>query len=84
LPIHAFESQIQGRARLSGMEFLCAQSRAGDASLRLLQTVTATFRVLYIFVVMEVGTRRILHWNVTAHPTAEWTAQQFRIVVSGD
>jgi putative transposase len=47
-------------------------------------TVTATFRVLYIFMVMEVGTRRILHWNVTAHPTAEWTAQQFRMVVSGD
>ena len=47
-------------------------------------TVTATFRVLYIFVVLEVGTRRILHWNVTDHPTAEWTAQQFRMVVSGD
>lgn len=34
-------------------------------------TVTATFRVLYVFVVLEVGTRRILHWNVTEHPTAE-------------
>jgi putative transposase len=31
-----------------------------------------------------VGTRRILHWNVTDHPTAEWTAQQFRMVVSGN
>jgi transposase InsO family protein len=47
-------------------------------------TVTATFRLLYIFVVLEVGTRRILHWNVTDHPTAEWTAQQFRMVVPGD
>ena len=47
-------------------------------------TVTAMFRVLYIFVVLEVGTRRILHWNVTDHPTAEWTAQQFRMVVPGD
>src|SRR2546427_8239481 len=46
--------------------------------------VTATFRMLYIFVVLEVGTRRILHWNVTDHPTAEWTAQQFRMVVSGE
>src|SRR3989454_11201011 len=47
-------------------------------------TVTATFRVFYIFVVLEVDTRRILHWNVTGHPTAEWTAQQFRMAVSGD
>ena len=46
--------------------------------------VTATFRVFYVFVVLEVGTRRILHWNVTEHPTAEWTAQQFRMVVPGD
>ena len=36
--------------------------------------VTATFRVIYVFVVLEVGTRRILHWNVTEHPTADWTA----------
>ena len=47
-------------------------------------TATATFRLLYIFVVLEVGTRRILHWNVTDHPTAEWTAQQFRMAVPGD
>ena len=46
--------------------------------------VTATFRVIYVFVVLEVGTRRILHWNVTAHPTADWTAQQFRMIVPGD
>ena len=46
--------------------------------------VTATFRMLYVFVVLEVGTRRILHWNATAHPTAEWTAQQFRLIILGD
>jgi hypothetical protein len=33
--------------------------------------VTISFRVLYVFVIMEVGTRRITHFNVTAHPTAE-------------
>jgi putative transposase len=47
-------------------------------------TVTAQFHMLYVFVLMEVGTRRILHWNVTDHPAAEWTAQQFRMVVSGE
>lgn len=46
--------------------------------------VTATFRLLYVFVVLEVGTRRIVHWNVTAHPTAEYTAQQFRMIAPGD
>jgi len=35
--------------------------------------ITATFRTLYVFVVIEIGSRKILHQNVTAHPTAEWT-----------
>jgi transposase InsO family protein len=46
--------------------------------------VTATFRLIYVFVIMELDTRRILHFNVTQHPTAEWTLQQFRECVSGD
>jgi len=40
--------------------------------------VTAHFRVLYVFVLMEVGMREILHYNVTSHSTAPWTTQQFR------
>ncbi len=40
--------------------------------------VTATFRVLYVFVVLEVGSRRLLHVNLTPHPTVAWTLQQFR------
>jgi hypothetical protein len=35
--------------------------------------VTTTFRVVYVFVILEVDTRRIVHWNLTAHPTADWT-----------
>src|SRR5580700_8213015 len=46
--------------------------------------VTARFRVLYVFVVMEVGTPKIAHFNVTDHPTAAWTLQQFREVVTGE
>jgi putative transposase len=45
-------------------------------------TVTARFRVIYAFVVLEVGTRRIVHWNVTEHPTADWTIPQFRSVMT--
>ena len=47
-------------------------------------TATASFRLLYVFVVMEVGTRRIAHLNVTAHPSAEWTLQQLREAVTGE
>jgi transposase InsO family protein len=39
---------------------------------------------VYVFLVLDIGTRRLLHWNVTEHPTAEWTAQQFRSVLTGD
>ena len=43
--------------------------------------VTATFRLLYVFVVIEHRCRRLAHCNVTAHPTAAWTLQQLREVV---
>src|SRR5215813_11560346 len=38
---------------------------------------TATFRVLFVLVVLSHGRRRLVHFNVTEHPTAEWTARQF-------
>ncbi len=43
--------------------------------------VTATFRMLYVFVIIEHGTRRLAHINVTTSPTADWTLQQLREVV---
>src|SRR5215472_6812820 len=39
---------------------------------------TIRFQVLYVFLVLAHDRRRILHFNVTAHPTAEWTAQHLR------
>jgi putative transposase len=39
---------------------------------------TIRFQILYVFLVLAHERRRILHFNVTAHPTAEWTAQQLR------
>jgi putative transposase len=35
-----------------------------------------TFQVLYVFIVLAHDRRRLLHFNVTAHPTSDWTAQQ--------
>ena len=37
---------------------------------------TVSFRILFVFVVLAHDRRRAIHFNVTAHPTAEWTAQQ--------
>src|SRR5262245_26405153 len=46
--------------------------------------VTATFRMLYVFVVIEHSSRQLLHVNITAHPTAQWTIQQFREAIPAD
>ena len=37
---------------------------------------TVTFRVLFVLVILAHERRRIVHVNVTEHPTAQWTAQQ--------
>ena len=37
---------------------------------------TIRFRLLYVFVVLGHANRQVIHFNVTANPTAEWTAQQ--------
>src|SRR5215831_16244994 len=46
--------------------------------------VTATFRLLYVLVVMEHATRRLLLVHVTEHPTAAWTLQQLRKAIHSD
>ena len=38
--------------------------------------LTINFRVLYCFIVLRHDRRKLIHFNVTAHPTAAWTAQQ--------
>jgi hypothetical protein len=37
---------------------------------------TATFRVLFVLVVLSHDRRRLVHLNVTEHPTADWTGRQ--------
>lgn len=36
---------------------------------------TLSFRLLYCFFVVEHGRRKILHFNVTRHPSAAWVVQ---------
>jgi transposase InsO family protein len=49
-----------------------------------LTVVTATFKCLYVFVIIEIGTRKLLHIHVTDHPTASWTQQQLREAIPSD
>jgi len=46
------------------------------ASVDFFTVPTATFRVLYVFIVLRHERREVVHFNATYHPTAEWTAQQ--------
>jgi hypothetical protein len=46
------------------------------ASIDFFVVPTATFRVLFGFLVLVHDRRRVVHFNVTAHPTAAWTRQQ--------
>ena len=49
---------------------------AETAAIDFLTVPTVTFRTPYVFVVLSLDRRRIVHVNVTTHPTAEWTALQ--------
>lgn len=49
-----------------------------------LTVVTANFKCLYVFVAIELGTRKLIHINVTDHPTAAWTLQQLREAIPSD
>ena len=66
-----------------GRRFIHNHARAIVAC-DLFTSVTATFQVLYVFVAIEIGSRRILHGNVTDHPNADWTRQQFREFLDGE
>ena len=43
-----------------------------------LQTYDALFRTIFVFVIIELGSRRVVHMGVTRNPTDEWAAQQLR------
>jgi hypothetical protein len=45
---------------------------------------TALFAVAYVFVILEIGSRRIVHVNVTTNPTMAWVKQQIRYATGWD
>jgi len=58
------------------MENGAARNRQQPRPSSTLPVPTATFRVLFVLVVLAHHRRRVVHFNVTAHPTAAWTGQQ--------
>lgn len=46
------------------------------AAIDFLTVPTVLFRNLYVFVILSLDRRRVIHFNVTYNPTAEWTARQ--------
>jgi hypothetical protein len=48
------------------------------ASIDFFVVPTATFTVLFLFIALRHERRRIEHFGVTAHPSADWVAQQIR------
>ena len=51
---------------------------AQTAAIDFFTVPTATFRALFVFVVLSHERRRVVHFGVTEHPTQEWTIQQMR------
>jgi putative transposase len=78
--VHA-EATTGAAARRPAPVDVPEESREGHMACDFFVVVTATFRTLYVFVVIEHGTRRFAHVNVSSSPTADWTLQQLREVV---
>src|SRR6516164_6209449 len=71
------ENPCWGAPRIHG-ELLKLGIDIGESSVSKFTVRTIRFQALYVFLVLAHDRRRILHFNVTAHPTAEWTGQQLR------
>src|ERR1700690_516546 len=66
-----------GDAAKNWLAFL-SNHREAIAAMDFFTVPTVTFRLLYCFFAIDHGRRRILHFNVTGHPTAEGVVQQLR------
>jgi hypothetical protein len=69
-------TQRKGDAGKKWLAFL--HNREATVAFDFFTVPTATFRILYCFFAIEHERRRILHFNVTRCPSADWVVQQLR------
>ena len=74
---YIYEVRKPGAPRQSWATFL--RNHAGEIwACDFLQTHDLCFRTLFAFVIIELGSRRLVHFAVTRHPSDAWVAQQLR------
>jgi len=73
--VSKYMAKPEHRPSLSWQTFLTNHAR-DIVSIDFFTVPTATFRMLYVFLVLDNARRKILHFNVTDSPTAKWTGQQ--------
>ena len=73
--IHGELLKPEHRPSQSWQTFLTNHAR-DIVSIDFFTVPTASFRVLYVFLVLDNARRKIIHFNVTTNPTATWTGQQ--------
>jgi putative transposase len=52
------------------------KNHANKCSIDFFTVPTAAFNILFVLVVLSHSRRKVVHFNVTSNPTAEWTANQ--------
>src|SRR5258707_5877582 len=73
--IRKYRPKSRGKPSQSWRTFL-QNHASGMAAMDFFVVPSATFRLLYVLVVMTHERRKIVHFNITDSPTASWTAQQ--------
>ena len=85
LTVAKYMCRTSPRPSATWRAFLAAHAREIVAiDFFLVPTLPPTFRVLFVFVVLRHHRRELLHFNVTEHPTAPWTARQIVDTFSDD
>jgi hypothetical protein len=72
------ETRTSRSSTRSAMAPLFSQSSRGHRRHGLFTVPTLTFGLLYGFIIISHDRRRIIHFNVTRHPTGSWIVQQLR------